>query len=205
MQDARYLPRSVKKRWKPHGRRLNVACGGNYLEGWHNVDFSGDHIDERLNLLEFPWPFADNSVDAILCSHYLEHIPITADGNVRDPLQLTLGEFSRILKPGGQLLIRVPLGLAGAESHLHYRLFMPGEFDFLRFTDGKSPGYGYPALELRLIAEGAGRRRIKFGKWFDSTFHPAKYLWDVNLGRGIEILYLFTKASPGPAGGRPDG
>ena len=60
-------------------------------------------IDFVSDILEIPVP--DKSYDAILCTEVIEHIP--------DPIS-AIQEMSRILKPGGILLITAPL-----QSGLH--------------------------------------------------------------------------------------
>ncbi|MAZ57741.1 MAG: SAM-dependent methyltransferase [Gammaproteobacteria bacterium] len=65
-------------------------------EGYGRIDFVSD-------ILEIPVP--DKSYDAILCTEVIEHIP--------DPIS-AIQEMSRILKPGGILLITAPL-----QSGLH--------------------------------------------------------------------------------------
>ena len=50
--------------------------------------------------------FADASLDAILCLDVLEHVPVSA----------ALGEFARVLKPGGALLLTVPWHWTNAGS-----------------------------------------------------------------------------------------
>jgi len=54
-------------------------------------------IDIVSNIVSIP--FSDESLNVILCSEVLEHIP--------DPVA-AINEFSRILKPGGILLITAP-------------------------------------------------------------------------------------------------
>lgn len=54
-------------------------------------------------------PVPDASFDAILCTEVLEHVP--------DPIR-AVAEMSRILRPGGRLLLSAPLG-----SHLHQQPF----------------------------------------------------------------------------------
>ena len=60
-------------------------------------------IDYVSDILDIPVP--DNSYDVILCTEVIEHIP--------NPIP-AIKEFSRILKPGGTLLITAPL-----QSGLH--------------------------------------------------------------------------------------
>jgi len=54
-------------------------------------------LDIVSDILSIPLP--DHSVDAIMCTEVLEHIP--------DPLG-AIKEFSRLIKPGGYLLITAP-------------------------------------------------------------------------------------------------
>lgn len=60
-------------------------------EGYGKIDFVSD-------ILDIPVP--DKSYDVILCTEVIEHVP--------DPVS-AIKEFSRILKPGGTLLITAPL------------------------------------------------------------------------------------------------
>jgi len=54
---------------------LDLGCGQNPREGFEGVDLYGDKAKHKVDLFKFPWPFADNSVDEINSSHFLEHIP----------------------------------------------------------------------------------------------------------------------------------
>lgn len=53
---------------------LDLAAGQNPREGYEGVDIwpGAKHC---VNLWKFPWPWADNSVDGLHCSHHIEHIP----------------------------------------------------------------------------------------------------------------------------------
>lgn len=79
--------------------KLSLACGDNKPEGFKGVDIvKTDSTDYVQNLLEFPWKqFADNSVDEIECSHFVEHLP-HGDG-FHDPFMQFFDEIHRILKP----------------------------------------------------------------------------------------------------------
>lgn len=88
-----------KKAKKEQPLKLSLACGDNKPEGFKGVDLvktnSADYVQD---LLHFPWSqFADNSVDEIECSNFVEHIP---HGNsYNDPFFQFFDEIYRILKP----------------------------------------------------------------------------------------------------------
>lgn len=62
------------------------------------VDLHGEP-DVRADLADLP--FADDSVDAIWCSHVLEHLAIAE-------VPVALAEMRRVLRPHGRAIIRVP-------------------------------------------------------------------------------------------------
>lgn len=89
-------------------------------DGYGKIDFVSD-------ILDIPVP--DESYDAILCTEVIEHIPYPIEA---------IKEFSRILRPGGTLLITAPLqsGLHQEPYHFYggytnywYEKFLP-ENDF---------------------------------------------------------------------------
>lgn len=54
--------------------KLNIACGQQKQEGFIGVDKVKTLATDIVHDLEiFPWPFEDNSVDEVICSHYVEH------------------------------------------------------------------------------------------------------------------------------------
>lgn len=57
------------------GLRLDLGCGNTPRDGFEGVDIAGDKALHKVDLFKFPWPWADNSVDEIYCSHFAEHIP----------------------------------------------------------------------------------------------------------------------------------
>ena len=82
---------------------VNIACGDVYIKNnnWVNLDIiSNNKYVTKINLLN-KLPFLDNSVDAIYCSHFLEHIPI-------DKVSNFLHECFRILKKGGVFRLVLP-------------------------------------------------------------------------------------------------
>jgi predicted SAM-dependent methyltransferase len=55
--------------------RLDLGGGQSPREGFDVVDLNAPNTAHRVDLFKFPWPFADNSVDELHCSHFIEHIP----------------------------------------------------------------------------------------------------------------------------------
>lgn len=81
---------------------LDVGCGE------HKVDPSMVGVDAHaegpmVNVQAYMWdmPFADNTVDGIICMSALEHIS-------KYQVLPTLAEFNRVLKPGAKFIILVP-------------------------------------------------------------------------------------------------
>lgn len=78
--------------------KLDIACGKNKKSGFVGVDI-WDGADIVADLEKFPWPFEDNSVDEIFCSHYIEHTP---------DLISFANELYRIMKVGAKAEIIAP-------------------------------------------------------------------------------------------------
>jgi SAM-dependent methyltransferase len=74
---------------------------------YRSADLSRKDVDERLDLTAMD-SCADGSVDILLCSHVLEHIPDDKEA---------MREIRRVLKPDGFGIILVPLVLGIDETH----------------------------------------------------------------------------------------
>lgn len=99
--------------------RLDLGCGPNPKEGFHGVDsIKFDKVGTVANLAHYreaknsipgeppiriwtPWPWADNSVDEVHCSHFLEHL----EGRERVHFA---NELYRVLKKGAKATIIAP-------------------------------------------------------------------------------------------------
>ncbi len=120
----------------PSSKKLNLGCGEDKKEGYVNLDWSplvAPDVVHDLNKL--PYPFPDDSFDLIEAYHVLEHL--------EKPF-LIMGEFHRILKPGGKVHIKVPhfsRGLTHAEHEHGFDVTFPLYFN-PSFT--KSGYYGVP-------------------------------------------------------------
>ncbi len=55
--------------------KLDIGCGNNPKEGFTGIDISPNcKADIVHDVNQYPWPFEDNSVEEIHCSHFVEHL-----------------------------------------------------------------------------------------------------------------------------------
>jgi hypothetical protein len=81
---------------------LNLGCGSSRIPGFIGVDKFGTP-DVKHNLEEFPWPWDDNSVEAVMMSHILEHL-----GQTTELYFGIIKELYRICVHNAEILIKVP-------------------------------------------------------------------------------------------------
>lgn len=107
------------------GRLLDLGCGHVPLYmvykdkvdevicvDWENTLHKNPYLDVTQDITK-PLPFEDASFDTLLMSDVLEHLP--------NPWEV-FGEISRVLKPGGKLILNVPFGYWEHERpHDYYR------------------------------------------------------------------------------------
>jgi SAM-dependent methyltransferase len=132
-------------------RVLDVGCGRNKLPGAIGIDRGQNSLaDVYHDLDHFPYPFKDNSFDRIHCSHCIEHLKSVVG---------VMGEFHRIVKPGGRVYMVTPhfssIYSWSEPTHIHHM----SSRTFLEFTDDRSLGSYYVASRFRQI-----RSRIIFSK-----------------------------------------
>jgi SAM-dependent methyltransferase len=109
------------------GRTLDIGCGQKPYKNLFlntteylgmDIEQSGhDHTNECIDIYYdgINFPFKTNEFDSIICNQVFEHLP--------NP-EVILSEISRVLKPGGILLITVPFI---ADEHEQ-------PYDFFRYT-----------------------------------------------------------------------
>ena len=89
------------------GIKINIGAGTDIQPGYINVDMAElDGIDVVHNLMNYPWPFEDNSASEIRAIDVLEHLPPYI-GEEHGVIKF-INECWRILKTGGELYIQTP-------------------------------------------------------------------------------------------------
>jgi len=127
--------------------KLDLGCGQNPKEGFDGVDLYAPNAKYKVDLFKFPYPFEDNSVDEIHCSHFVEHLPcreVEARDIAVDLLEATrfrnqdfffafFDECYRVLKPEGTMFVAVPFGrnTRAFQDPTHRRFIMAETFGYL--------------------------------------------------------------------------
>lgn len=81
--------------------KLDFGCGEVTPPGWTGVDLYAPSASIKCDLMKFPLPWKDNTVDEIRASHFVEHIP-------REKRWQFFNEVWRILKLDAKFHIFVP-------------------------------------------------------------------------------------------------
>lgn len=174
---------------KSHGVLLDVGCGNKpyksyfepFVERHIGLEYSPESVYRGCAADVFGdamrIPLADNSVDTILCTEVLEHIP--------NP-EKAIAEFARILRPNGVVITTAPF-------------FYPihDAWDFFRYTnDGIATLMKQNGLNVELVKPLSGTGvtlALLFNLyWFDIGFMWTKWLYPVGvLLRPILLLFCF--------------
>jgi hypothetical protein len=148
--------------------RLDLACGKCCQKDFEGVDIvAGKGVKHVVNLFKFPWPWADNSVDEIYCSHFIEHIPmvyigkglgpgvlgnfcecpqvikaVPDDSNDQDLFFAFFDECWRILRHEGKMTVLCPSATSDRafQDPTHRRFIVAETFSYLSAVWRKSVG-----------------------------------------------------------------
>lgn len=142
--------------------RLDLACGQRPREGFLGVDKYAPNVAYRVDLFQFPWPWEDNSVEEVHCSHFIEHIPMVdvtyVDGSgkevTKDCFFAFFDELYRILRPDGVATIIWPyLKSVRAFQDPTHRRFIPLEtMGYLNAEWRKNSGLDHYAVSCNFAS-----------------------------------------------------
>lgn len=159
--------------------RLNLGAGNFRKKGFINIDIRKEAKPDIIHdLNKHPYPFTANQFESIEADHVFEHL--------ENPLE-TMRELHRILKPNGELIIRVPHFSRGFTHSDHKRGF---DLSFPFYFNPKfTPGYIGVTFKLE-------KTRLK---WFAQPYMKTTVLpkWQVNFGIILGALIdFFANAAP---------
>lgn len=143
---------------------INIGAGTDTDNDYINVDMVAlEGIDVVHNLMNYPWPFEDNSADEIRAVDVLEHLPPYI-GEEHGVIKF-INECWRILKPGGELYIQTPGWRAEFLwiDPTHVRGFDIQSMDFFdpEKPFGKSTGF-YSPYKFSVRAEELANHNLRF-------------------------------------------
>ena len=81
--------------------KLHLGCGNIRLDGFINIDIRQTAATDKIMDISDLAEFSDNSVDLIYASNCLEHFSFRVVADI-------LHEWGRVLRTGGELILRVP-------------------------------------------------------------------------------------------------
>lgn len=116
--------------------KLNLGAGSEKRKGFINHDITqhSPHIDVAHDLDLLPWPWADGEFDTVRSWAVFEHLKLT--------LAESIAECWRILRIGGQLVIKVPRFCAKTVPHDPTHRWMGWEPETFSFFDPTQDDYG---------------------------------------------------------------
>lgn len=148
-------------------RKLNLCCGSQKVPGYFGIDrFAG--ADLRLDLEKVDLPFADASLDTVVCMSAINYF-------TRQRAQELVREVLRVLRPGGVCRMGVQDLRSLAERYVRG----DKEFFHQKLADGRERFEG-PTLG------------DKFAAWFYGYAiggRPCRYFYDYD-----SLAYLFHAA-----------
>jgi len=124
---------------------IELGCGNSKTPGAIGVDFNPKTQADIIHDLDiFPYPFADNYADRIICKDVLEHV---------EHFVAVMEEIWRIGKPGCEVEISGPFmsSVNYFSDPTHRRAFTSRSFNyFIKGTDAR--GYSYSPVEFDLVS-----------------------------------------------------
>lgn len=158
-------------------RGLDVGCGPKKRPGFIGVDICAcPGVDVICDLEAGTLPFAAESFDVVYAKHVFEHI---------HNFDALLAEISRILKPGGRLLVSVPYAgdLRAFQDPSHVRFFTLKTFEYFVAEEVRVGGW-YTQKYFRRIV----RRSLVFRR------DPLSLLVSIFVNRKLVLLDLYENS-----------
>lgn len=133
-------------------KKLNIGSGKTPMKGYVNLDIVKlPNVDVVHDLDKFPWPFKNNTFEAVYCDNVLEHL-----SSIVKPVE----EIWRISQNKAKIIVKVPISPSvwGHVDPTHRQYFTYMTFDY--FTPECSLNY-YSKARFKIL-----KRKIVFHQYF---------------------------------------
>ena len=151
-------------------KKLHLACGGNILDKWANIDFKTCDVVIGLNLTK-PLPVRSGTIELVFSEHFIEHVSFIEAKRL-------LAECFRVMQPNGILRLSTPCLKKIIDEYLLGRTSEWCELGWNPETPCQMVNEGlrlwghqfvYDFSELKWILEDAGFEEVKQVIWHEST------------------------------------
>jgi hypothetical protein len=124
--------------------KLDLACGQNVREGFEGVDLYAPQAKHKVDLMKFPWPWADASVDELNCSHFVEHLPLR-DVEPRDLVAGAAPAAAPAPAPGAFMTVACPSVRSerAFQDPTHRRFIAQATFFYLAVPERRAMGLSH--------------------------------------------------------------
>lgn len=129
--------------------KLNIGCGENKKAGYVNLDWNDDFKPDVLADITKEWPFQDDYFEEITADFVFGLIHDSKD------FRFALNECWRVLKDGGELIIKVPNALHPEDAFrdpMECRWFTPNTFDHFNYKHNRFINLKYGFKPWKIIA-----------------------------------------------------
>ena len=164
--------------------KIDLGCGRSKAEGFVGVD---QHFLKGVDVvadLEASLPFGSDTIDFVYSKSVLEHL---------DPLDLVMSELHRVVKRGGEILIRVPhfSSPLSFSDYTHRRFFGYYTFDYFvpeaaQKSRRKVPDF-YTPFKFTIVS-----KRLRFASAMPPLV-PLLWIWE-KVVNSSELMALFYES-----------
>ncbi len=170
---------------------LDVGCGNHKVSGAVGLDFAKiEGVDVVHDLNKVPYPFKDNSFDAVHANQVLEHLEI--------PLDQILGELCRICKPKGRIKIIVPhaLNVSAFSDPTHKKFFTWFTFDYFGSNEQSYYSKARVKIKKRKFIYLTGKKSSKLLSPLASLINKFPKVYSHFLAFAIPVSSIYFELEP---------
>jgi len=134
--------------------KLNIGSGYRKKEGFVNIDSNiKTNPDIHLDITKYNLPYEDETIDFIECDNVIEHLD-------EEGIEFIMGEFHRVIKITGKILIRVPYKTSAGAFYWRHKTFF-GYYGLRDFDIDQGEG-----IQVKHLKKFYFKRQLEFKGFF---------------------------------------